>query len=126
MENKIAKMIGIMMMSRTYAHMAHLKTNSYSKHMALNDFYDDESDADFDITEMLDDFAETAQGMFGKIDVPFVELKGDIEMPTEGLETHLQMLMNLSKGCEDRALNAIFDEVIKLYRTTIYKLRELD
>jgi hypothetical protein len=37
----LGKIIGIMFMSRTYAHMAHLATPSYAAHVALNGFYDD-------------------------------------------------------------------------------------
>ena len=125
-QDKIAKMIGIMFMSRTYAHMAHLKTSSYAKHIALNDFYDDESDADFDITEMADDLAEAAQGIWGKLDIPFIPLKGDVEDPINTLETHITMIENLAKNCQYPFIGNIIQEIQKLYYQTIYKLKELD
>lgn len=118
-QEKVAKIIGIMMMSRTYSHMAHLKTDSYSKHVALDEFYSG-------IVDFMDSFAEVAQGLFGKLDIPFTDLKGNIDMPVEGLNSHLTMLTTLAKGCENRALNAIFDEITQLYLTTIYKVKELD
>ncbi|MGD8305075.1 MAG: DUF5856 family protein [Ignavibacteria bacterium] len=128
MENKekIAKIVGILMMSRTYAHMAHLRTSSYSKHIALNDFYDDESDTDFDVTEMADDLAEAAQGIWGKLDIPFIPLKGDVEDPIDALETHIMMIENLSKSCKHPFIDNIIQEIQKLYYQTLYKLRELD
>lgn len=118
MESTIAKLIGVLFMSRTAAHMSHLKTGSYSKHKALNSFYDD-------IVDLADDIAEVAQGKFGKLDIPYIELKGDIEDPVSMLESHLVMVENLGKKCEIGALKNIFDEIQALYLSTIYKCREL-
>ena len=118
-KEKVAKMVGILMMSRTYSHMAHLNTPSYAKHIALNDFYDA-------LVGHTDIIAEASQGLWGKLDIPYVELKGDVSSPVKSLKSHLMMLENLAKGCEHRALNAIFDDIIILYLSTIYKLQELD
>ena len=38
-KTSLGKIIGIMFMSRTYAHMAHLATPSYAAHVALNGFF---------------------------------------------------------------------------------------
>ena len=119
MTEKIAKMIGIMMMSRTYSHMAHLKKDSYAKHMALGGFYDA-------LVDQVDCFAEVAQGLKGKFDIPYVDLKGDVSDPTKSLQSHLVMLENLGKSCEHRALNNVFDDIVTLYISTLYKLKELD
>ena len=116
---KVAKMVGIMMMSRTYSHMAHLKTDSYAKHVALDGFYTA-------LVDQMDCLAEVAQGLWGKLDIPYVELKGEITSPAKTLQSHLTMLENLAKSCEGRALNAVFDDIVILYLTTIYKLKELD
>lgn len=118
-QEKVAKMIGILMMSRTYAHLAHLKTGSYAQHVALDGFYSC-------IVDLTDCFAETAQGMWGKLDIPYIPLKGDIGMPAKGLDTHLTMITTLSKDCKSRSLNAIFDDIEQLFITTLYKLKELD
>lgn len=119
MTEKIAKMIGIMMMSRTYSHMAHLKTDSYAKHVALDEFYTG-------LVDQVDCFAEIAQGLKGKLDIPYVDLKGEVSDPIKTLQSHLTMLENLGKGCEGRALNAVLDNIVILYVSTIYKLKELD
>jgi hypothetical protein len=126
MAEKAAEIVGVLFMSRTYAHMAHLATSSYNVHMALNDFYDDESDADFDVTEMADAFAEVAQGKFGKLKVPVVEMTDNVLMPAEGLQNQLDRILELAEGCDGRAMNAIVDQIEELYLGTIYKIKELN
>ena len=121
----VAEIIAIMFMSRTYAHMAHLKTSSFAKHKILNDFYDDESDSDQDVVELADELAEVAQGKFGKLDIPYVPLIGNVEKPTEALEMQLEKITSLAAGCEDRALSAVLDVIKGFYLKTIYLLKEL-
>ena len=58
----VNKLVGIMMMSRTMAHKAHLKTGSYAKHVALKEFYEE-------IVEELDEIAEAYQGKYGLLDI---------------------------------------------------------
>ena len=118
MQDIISKLAGILLMSRTASHLSHWKTGSYSKHKALQKFYED-------IVDLVDSFVETAQGKFGKLDIPYIELKGDIEDPVSMLESHLVMVDNLGKKCEIGALKNIFDEIQALYLSTIYKCREL-
>lgn len=114
----LAEVIGVLFMSRTYSHMAHLKTPSYSKHMALNEFYDN-------IVELADTLAEAAQGLYGKLNVPFVEIKGNVDEPITTLEAHLTMVKRLSKNCGEPYLDNIMQEIEAQYRSTLYKLREL-
>lgn len=114
----IAKMIGILFMSRTYAHMAHLKTSSFAEHKALNEFYDE-------IVDLADDLAEATQGKYGKLDIPFIDLKGDVEEPTDAIESHAVMVDNLCKKCDEDWIDNIVQEIQKCYRSTIYKLKEL-
>lgn len=114
----VEEIIGIMFMSRTYAHMAHLKTGSYAKHKALNKFYDD-------IVDDADELAEAAQGLWGKLDVPFIQLQGDLSDPVSAIEGHLLRIKNLSKKCDQEYLGNILQEGEKLYRKTIYLMKEL-
>ena len=118
-QDTIAKMIGILFYSRTYAHMAHLKTSSFAKHKALNEFYDE-------IVDLADTLAEAVQGKYDKLDIPYIELKGDVEDPIDGLEVHITMLENLSKKCELEWVKNIFQEIQALYYSTLYKLKHLD
>lgn len=114
----IAKAIGIMFMSRTLSHMSHLQTKSYAEHKALNKFYDE-------IVDLVDDLAEAAQGQYGILDVPFVNMSGNIKDPVGMLQGHLKQLeATMSMVDEDYLMN-IYQEVQKLYRSTLYKLINL-
>lgn len=114
----IAKFIGVLMMSRTYAHLAHLKTGSYAAHKALNDLYDG-------LVDLLDSFAEAAQGEFGKLDIPYINIMGSVDAPSKAVASHLKTLEKLGEGCSQGYLKNIVDEVGALYRSTLYKLNEL-
>lgn len=114
----IAKAIGIMFMSRTYAHMAHLKTPSYSAHKVLNKFYDD-------IVDLCDDLAEGSQGLYGKLDIPFINISGNVNDPIGALSGHLRQLESTMMNCDEDFIMSIFQEIQKLYRSTLYKLTEL-
>ena len=52
--------IGMLFLARDVAHSVHLNTRSFSKHMALNTFYDE-------VIELADGFAEAYQGRHGLI-----------------------------------------------------------
>ena len=114
----VAEIVAIMMMSRTYSHLAHLKTGSYAAHKALNEFYDD-------IVELCDDLAEAAQGQYGKLNVPFKQLEGNVSDPAEAISKQLEMIKELGDNCEEEYLCSILQEVMKLYRSTLYKLTQL-
>ena len=55
MKADIQQFLGLLFASRDYAHKAHLNSDSFSQHMALNDFYDG-------IIELADDLAESWMG----------------------------------------------------------------
>lgn len=118
MTDKIDKIIGLLFMGRTMAHKAHLRSPSFAKHMALNEFYDS-------VIALADRLAESAQGKYGLLDIPVIEEKGDILDPVNMLETHLNMLNALGKTIDDRFLQNIFDEIVELFYAKLYKLRYL-
>lgn len=115
----IGKIIGIMFMSRTAAHMAHLKTSSYAKHKALNKFYDD-------IVDLADDLAEAGQGLWGKLEIPFEQLDSDITEPITMIQKHLNRIESLAKDCEQEFIGNILQEIQALYRKTLYLMVELN
>lgn len=115
---EIAKFIGVLMMSRTAAHLMHLKTGSYAEHKALNDLYDG-------IVELLDSFAEAAQGEFGKLNIPYINMIGNVDSPSKAVASHLKTLEKLGEVCSHGYLKGIVDEIVALYRSTLYKLNEL-
>ena len=57
---KAAEFVGLLFLARDVTHSVHLNTRSYSKHVALNIFYDR-------IIGVADDFAEAYQGRYGLI-----------------------------------------------------------
>ena len=114
------EMIAKLMNARTAAHMAHLKTNSFAAHKALEGFYED-------IVDLTDSFAETYQGMFGLImGYPAVGLpSGNPVEWIEGLREWLKKDREAScKG--ESPLQNIHDEIMGLCASTVYKLKYLD
>lgn len=113
----IAKAIGIMFASRTVTHIQHLKTKSYAEHKALNEFYDE-------IIDLADGLAEATQGQYGLLDIPFitVAVPNDSTMFLKGQLAELDKIM---KCVDEDYLMNIYQEIQKLYRSTIYKLVNL-
>lgn len=113
----IAKAIGIMFAGRTVTHIQHLKTKSYAEHKALNEFYDD-------IIDLADGLAEATQGQYGLLDIPFIT----VAVPNDStvfLKGQLAELDKIMKCVDEDYLMNIYQEVQKLYRSTIYKLVNL-
>ena len=115
----IAQIIGIMFMSRTYSHMAHLKTSSYSQHKALNKFYDS-------VVDLADDLAEAAQGKYGKLDIPFINMSGSVKDPISGLKMQWDMISEECEYCTTPFIDNIVQEIEALYSKTLYLLTELN
>ena len=113
----IAKAIGIMFAGRTATHIMHLKTKSYAEHKALNEFYDG-------IVDLADDLAEATQGQYGLLDIPFVNLTVGKDS-AEFLKGQLTELDKVMAGVDEDYLMNIYQEIQKLYRSTIYKLVNL-
>lgn len=115
---EVGKVVGYLFMSRDYIHKAHLKTPSYSTHVALNELYTG-------LLEFTDEFAEVAQGIFGKFDVSEYRIEGNINDPISTLQKHINTFMAMVDTCESRALNKIVDEIEAIYYRTLYKISEL-
>lgn len=116
-----ADFIGMLFLARDVAHSVHLNTRSYSKHVALNTFYDE-------IVDLADKFAEVYQGKHGLI--------GPISLMSARKTTNiLDFLQDQVDEIEKRrydvcdknetALQNIIDEIVGQYLSTIYKLKFL-
>jgi len=117
----VEKIASIGFMSRDLTHLAHLKvkgSGAYAAHMALGGFYDT-------ILGQVDGLVEAAQGKFGILDIEVMDMKGDPDDPVSALKSHVAMIENLGKKCEERFLQNIVDEIIATYYSTIYKLENL-
>lgn len=114
------KIIAIAFLSRDIAHKEHLKTKSYAQHVALGSFYDG-------IIDAIDSFAEMYQGRYGIInDIPTVSLKGGNNI-ADKLEKLMGMIEEERKNYakNDTPIQNKIDEMVGLYLSTLYKLRNL-
>lgn len=115
----LGTIIGILFMSRTYSHIAHLKTGSYAKHKALNEFYDS-------VVDMVDSLAEASQGLYGKLEIPYLNMIGKIDDPIGGITSQLKAIEKLIGNIDEEYLKNILQEIQALYRKTLYLLVNLD
>jgi len=113
------EIIGLLFYARTITHIEHLRTKSYAQHKALGKFYDE-------VIELADDLAEAYQGDEGIMtDIPLFATK-----PVEAIDDFLVKQVNMIERLRDAAssrsaIQNIIDEIIGLYLSTIYKLRNL-
>lgn len=119
MKADIQQFIGLLFASRDYAHKAHLNTDSFAAHMALNGFYDG-------IVDLADGLAEAWMGRnLQKIgEIPTINPpKGE---PEKVFKRLLEVVQDTRDFCsDDTVLSNIIDEIEALYSSTIYKLKFL-
>lgn len=102
--------------ARDAAHIEHWKTNSYSRHQALGEYYDEVVDA-------LDKFVEAYQGTFGIIGDVAGQEKDVAKMIHDDIIWLNENRSQLAKGVP--ALENILDELTALHMKTLYKLENL-
>ena len=118
---KANEFLGLLFLARDVAHSVHLNTRSFSKHEALNIFYNR-------IVGAADDFAEAYQGRHGMI--------GPISLMSAKKTTNviefLQDQLDEIEKCRyevvdksDSSLQQLIDNIIEIYLRTLYKLRFL-
>ena len=115
---KACDFVGMLFLARDVAHSVHLNTRSYSKHVALNIFYDR-------IVGAADDFAEAYQGrhgLMGPITLMSAKKTGNI---IEFLEDQLKELEAVRYDvCDksDTSLQLLSDNIVEVYLLSSYKL----
>jgi hypothetical protein len=118
---KAADFIGILFLARDVTHSVHLNTRSYSKHVALNIFYDR-------IIDAADDFVETYQGRHGLVGPITLHSAKKTSNVIEFLEDSLaQVEAARYEVCDksDTALQQLIDNIVEIYLRTLYKLKFL-
>jgi len=113
--------VGLLFLSRNVAHSTHLNTRSFSKHMALNTFYDE-------IIDLADSFAEAysgRHGLIGQIAVPANKKTANIIDFLQGQLDEIEKMRYEVCDKSDTAIQNIIDEIVALYLSTLYKLRFL-
>ena len=104
--------------SATNTHFFHWSTDSFSKHMALGDYYDE-------IVELVDSFVESYMGKYGKI-TQFPAQYHQPKDPVQYLKSLQGFVQDARKDLpQDTELQNIVDEIADLINTTTYKLVNL-
>jgi DNA-binding ferritin-like protein len=118
---KCADFVGELFLARDVAHSVHLNTRSFSKHSALNTFYDE-------VIDLADKFAEAYQGRHGLIGpISLMSAKKTTNI-IEFLEQSLKDIEDMRYEVvskTDTAIQNIIDEIVGLYLSTLYKLKFL-
>jgi hypothetical protein len=115
------KFIGMLFLARDVTHSVHLNTRSYSKHKALQKFYEN-------IIDRADTFAEAYQGRYGLIGPIALMSAKKTENVVAFLEDQLAELEAMRYDvCDktDSPLQNLIDGIIELYLSTLYKLKFL-
>lgn len=114
----IQELMGVLFISRDFAHKRHLSSASYSEHKALEGFYED-------IIPAADKLAEAWQGknltLIGEIPCMLIDYK---DTSVKGLTAQLDAVESYRKDVAGNysPLNNIMDEIVEIYLSTIYKL----
>ena len=118
---KACDFVGILFLARDVTHSVHLNTRSYSKHKALQKFYEN-------IIELADGFAEAYQGRHGLMGPISLQSAKKTTNVIDFLQNQLEEIeADRYKICDetDSAIQNLIDEIIALYLSTLYKLRFL-
>ena len=118
---KACDFLGLLFLARDVAHSVHLNTRSYSKHVALNIFYDR-------IIGAADDFAEAYQGRHGLMGPITLHSAKKTSNVIEFLENSLKEIEDCRYEVADKSdssLQQLIDNIIEIYLRTLYKLRFL-
>jgi len=117
MEN-CALFVATLLHSATNTHFFHFTTDSYSRHKALQKYYEA-------IVDLTDSFAESHAGIYSK----FTTFPNVYHQPKDPLR-YMESLQNFVKEArqdlpQDSELQNIIDEIADLINTTTYKLKFL-
>jgi hypothetical protein len=118
---KACDFVGILFLARDVTHSVHLNTRSYSKHKALQRFYEN-------IIELADNFAEAYQGRHGLMGPISLQSAKKTTNVIDFLQGQLEEIeADRYKVCDetDTAIQNLIDEIVALYLATLYKLRFL-
>jgi len=121
--NLIGQLVGTLFLSREVAHRAHLAatgSGSFSKHMALGEFYPA-------VGEHGDTITEAYQGRHGIIEIPYLKYDEENDI-IKCLEKYMDDIEELRYGAVDKkdtVIQNLIDDALATYLSTLYKLRFL-
>lgn len=116
----IEDLISRVFKTRNQAHLMHWKTKSYAEHQALGSFYDD-------LIDTLDKLVEACQGskgIIGHVDLSCKDESVDIiKCLTDDANFISKNRAKIAHGVP--AIENIVDELVGVYLSTLYKLKNL-
>jgi hypothetical protein len=114
----IEELFGTLQQSVVSTWRKHLRTAKYSKHMALNDFYED-------MPEKVDALIEAWMSHNGKVK----DYKNTLEPKDMDPIAYLEQLRTFTKEgrelMKESELESLVDDILSLIDSTLYKLKEL-
>lgn len=119
MNDEAAEFVATLLHSSSVTHFMHWSTNSFAKHMALGEYYDQ-------IIELADQYAEAYMGRYEQLK-NFPDEFHSAKEPVKYLESMKEFVEEARKELpQDTELQNIIDEIADLINTTLYKLRFLN
>ncbi len=114
----IEQLVARVFQARNIAHREHLKTTSFSQHMALGEFYDS-------IIDAIDEVVEVYQGRYGVITIPKIEDKVAGGIAEYIMNEAVWIENNRAKFATCNAVLNLIDGLAAIYLRTNYKLTRL-
>ena len=116
--NTIEEYLGTLQGSMVESWKAHLKTDKYSAHIALNEFYEK-------VVDLVDALIEEYQGIYGKVENLKNVMTTDKQDAIEYLESLREMTREGKSLFKEDELKSDIDSILSLMDSTLYKLKEL-
>jgi len=117
----VGTFVSCLMFSRNQAHIFHLQSDSYAKHIALGEYYDG-------IVGLMDSLVETYQGT-NPVIMDYVNNDKYTGYTKEGVTKYFEGLLKETVEARnlftDSDLLNILDEIVSLIKSTLYKLKRL-
>jgi DNA-binding ferritin-like protein len=118
MEKNMATFVATLLHSATNTHFFHFSTDSFSKHMALGQYYDE-------IVELVDSLTEQYMGIYGQIK----SFPDAYHKPTDPVK-YMESLQSFVKEAradlpQDTEIQNQIDAIAELIDTSCYKLKFL-
>lgn len=114
----VEELFGTLQQSTVESWRKHLKTDKYSSHMALDEFYKE-------MPELVDTLIENYMGIYGKLDSYKNILTSDNMDTIEYLKQLKDIVVSGQKLMKESELKSDMDGILSLIDSTLYKLKEL-
>lgn len=114
----IEELFGTLQQSTVESWRKHLKTDKYSSHMALDEFYKE-------MPELVDTLIENYMGIYGKLDSYKNILTSDNMDTIEYFKQLKDIVVSGQKLMKESELKSDMDDILSLIDSTLYKLKEL-